>query len=341
MVSIINPQKNLQNEAVDISKTLNLINNEMGRVNASIFNQLKSDVVLINQLGAYIVESGGKRLRPATLLLAARACAPDTEALNDDFISLAAIIEFIHTATLLHDDVVDESSQRRGKDTANEIWGNAASVLVGDFLYSRSFQMMVEIGSMRVMEILSQTTNKIAEGEVMQLLNIGSANTTEQQYFETITHKTAILFAAAAQLAAVHHQQSQKIEQALYNYGLHLGIAFQLCDDVLDYISNSEVLGKNIGDDLAEGKPTLPIINAIERAQESDKQILIDAINHGDRNKLETVITIIESTGSLAYTSRKAKEHAQLAKNAIMNTPDSPYRDALLQIADFSIARVY
>ena len=326
---------------MDILSVLKLVETDMLNVDTSIQVQLNSDVALINQLGAYIIQAGGKRLRPVSLLLAARACVPDTEELNKEFIDLAAIIEFIHTATLLHDDVVDESSQRRGKDTANEVWGNAASVLVGDFLYSRSFQMMVDVGSMRVMEILSQTTNQIAEGEVMQLLNIGAAETTEEQYFSTIKNKTAILFASAAQLAAVQFQQSQKVETALYDYGLNLGIAFQLCDDVLDYVADAETMGKNVGDDLAEGKPTLPIINAIERATGEDKQILIDAIDNADRNKLESVLSIIESTGSMGYTTRQAKEHAQKAKACLASLPDSIYRDALYELADFSVSRVF
>ena len=298
----------------NIHSILDLIDNDMQRVNQSIQNQLSSDVVLINQLGKYIIQSGGKRLRPATLLLSARACAPENDDLTSELIDLAAIIEFIHTATLLHDDVVDESAQRRGKDTANEVWGNAASVLVGDFLYSRSFQMMVDVGSMRVMEILSKTTNQIAEGEVMQLLNIGVAETTESQYFSTISNKTAILFASSAQLAAVQFKQSQKVESALYEYGLNLGIAFQLCDDILDYIADSDVIGKNIGDDLAEGKPTLPSINALERADEVQKKILTNAIGKADRSNLSSVLEIMENTGSLGYTTRKAKEHAEIAK---------------------------
>ena len=336
-----NSSANNKNSSPDIQSILSLVEDDMLRVNGSIQAQLNSDVALINQLGAYIIQAGGKRLRPVSLLLAARACVPNTKELNPEFIELAAIIEFIHTATLLHDDVVDESSQRRGQDTANEVWGNAASVLVGDFLYSRSFQMMVDVGSMRVMEILSQTTNQIAEGEVMQLLNIGAAETSEAQYFSTIQNKTAILFASAAQLAAVQFQQSQKVETALYDYGLHLGIAFQLCDDVLDYVADAETMGKNVGDDLAEGKPTLPIINAIERATEPDKHILIDAINNADRSKLDAVLNIIESTGSLGYTTRKAKEHAQLAKEALASLPDSDFLTALYDLADFSVARVF
>ncbi len=335
------PHTSATQKSVDIQSILSLVEADMKNVNESIQSQLNSDVVLINQLGAYIIQAGGKRLRPVSLLMAARACVPDTTSLKKEFIDLAAIIEFIHTATLLHDDVVDESSQRRGKDTANEVWGNAASVLVGDFLYSRSFQMMVDVGSMRVMEILSSTTNQIAEGEVMQLLNIGAAETTEAQYFSTIENKTAILFASAAQLAAVQFQQSQKVETALYEYGLNLGIAFQLCDDVLDYVADAETMGKNVGDDLAEGKPTLPIINAIERSSGEDKRILIDAIDNADRSKLDVVLKIIESTGSMGYTTRKAKEHAQKAKKALECLPESIYRDALFDLADFSVSRVF
>ena len=338
MVKSVNTQNT---QEIDIQSVLALVENDVARVNNTIQSQLKSDVALIKQLGNYIIQAGGKRLRPVSLLLVAHACAADNQQLNDDFISLAAIIEFIHTATLLHDDVVDESSQRRGKDTANEIWGNAASVLVGDFLYSRSFEMMVEVGSMRVMEILSKTTNQIAEGEVMQLLNIGAAETSEKQYFSTIKNKTAILFASAAQLAAVQHQQSQKVEQSMHDYGLNLGIAFQLCDDILDYVANASTMGKNVGDDLAEGKPTLPLINAIERATDDDKVILIDAINNADRSKLDQVLQIIESTGSLGYTTRKAKEHAQIAKDCLSCLAESPFRDALMDLADFSVSRVY
>lgn len=338
---MVKPVNTENTQEIDVQSILSLVQEDMNRVNNVIQSQLKSDVVLINQLGNYIIQAGGKRLRPVSVLLAARACAPENKELNDEFINLASIIEFIHTATLLHDDVVDESSQRRGKDTANEVWGNAASVLVGDFLYSRAFQMMVEVGSMRVMEILSKTTNQIAEGEVMQLLNIGAAETSEQQYFSTIENKTAILFASAAQLAAVQHQQSQKVEQALHDYGLHLGIAFQLCDDILDYVADAATMGKNVGDDLAEGKPTLPVINAIERATGKDKETLIDAINNADRSKLDDVLKIIESTGSLGYTSRKAKEHAQTAKDCLNCLPESAFRTALSDLADFSVSRVY
>lgn len=328
-------------QVIDIKSIIDLVAEEMSVVNKHIGENLDSDVALINQLGAYIVQAGGKRLRPVALLLVAKAC--DLDALESDTKSdgmlLAAIIEFIHTATLLHDDVVDESEMRRGRETANEVFGNAASVLVGDYLYSRSFQMMVKVASMRVMEILSRTTNQIAEGEVMQLISCGSADTTEQQYMETIQSKTAILFEAATQLGAVVTKQARPVEDAMAAYGLHLGTAFQLMDDILDYTADSEAMGKNVGDDLAEGKPTLPLINAIERSNAEDKAILEDAISNASRDNLEQILTIIEKTGSLAYTARIAREQAQLAQNSLNSLPDSIYKQALLDLAEFSIER--
>ena len=330
-----------QSKAIDISASLALVDVEMQAVNAEINRQITSDVALINQLGAYIINAGGKRLRPATVLLAACAGQKSSVAGNSTVVSLAAIIEFIHTATLLHDDVVDESSMRRGRETANELFGNATSVLVGDFLYSRSFQMMVSINSMRVMEILSRTTNTIAEGEVMQLMNIGVAETSEQDYFETIRRKTAILFEAASLLAAVATNQSRPIEQAMRDYGLHLGIAFQLVDDVLDYTADASEMGKNVGDDLAEGKPTLPLIHALARAEDNDRDTIITAIENADRSTFNDVLKIIESTGALAYTARQAREHAQLAQNALAIVPESVWKNAMLDIAAFSVNRTH
>ena len=308
-------------------------------VNKTIVDNLSSEVALINQLGTYIVSAGGKRLRPVALLLAAKATNPEQVGSDSSQTLLAAIIEFIHTATLLHDDVVDESHLRRGRDTANEVFGNAASVLVGDYLYSRAFQMMIDVGSMRVMEILSHTTNQIAEGEVMQLINCGSAETTEQQYIDTIQSKTAILFAAATQLGAVITKQARPVETAMAAFGLHLGTAFQLIDDVLDYTADATVMGKNVGDDLAEGKPTLPIINAIERAQGGDRKLLCDAISSASRDNLDNVLKVIEQTGSLAYTTRLAREQSALAKKNLAVLPNSQYKDALAALADFSVSR--
>ena len=335
------PISDTKSQAVDIQSVISLVETDMTIVNKTIASNLDSDVALINQLGAYIVQAGGKRLRPVALLLTAKAANPEQTYTSSDQTLLAAIVEFIHTATLLHDDVVDESEMRRGRETANEVFGNAASVLVGDYLYSRAFQMMVDVGSMRVMEILSRTTNQIAEGEVMQLINCGSAETTEAQYMETIQSKTAILFEAATQLGAVITKQARPVEDAMATYGLHLGTAFQLVDDILDYTADAVAMGKNVGDDLAEGKPTLPLINAIERSHGAEKELLERAITNADRNNLDAVLKIIEKTGSLAYTARVAREQATLAQNALAVLADSQYKDALMKLAEFSVERTF
>lgn len=335
------PISDSEAQAIDIKSIISLVADDMAAVNVAIKDNLKSEVALINQLGAYIIQAGGKRLRPVALLLAAKAANPENTKTHDDQVLLAAIVEFIHTATLLHDDVVDESELRRGRETANEVFGNAASVLVGDFLYSRSFQMMVDVGSMRVMEILSHTTNQIAEGEVMQLINCGSADTTEAQYMETIQSKTAILFEAATRLGAVATKQASHVESAMAAYGLHLGTAFQLVDDILDYTADSGVIGKNVGDDLAEGKPTLPLINAIQRAEGEERDLLRAAITNASRENLDDVLTIIEKTGSLAYTARAAHQQASLAQDALAVLPDSDYKTALAQLAEFSVERTF
>ena len=260
---------------------------------------------------------------------------------GDKHILLAAVIEFIHTATLLHDDVVDSSDMRRGKATANDIWGNEASVLVGDFLYSRSFEMMVEAGNMRVMDILSHTTNNIAEGEVMQLLNINEPDISEENYDAVIRAKTAILFEAAARIGGVIAEQNDEVEQSLASYGQHLGVAFQLVDDLLDYSSSSEAMGKNVGDDLAEGKPTLPLIHAMQHATPADRDLLAEAIRSGGLDKINEVMAIIESTDSLAYTSQRASAEAEKAKLALSVLPGSVYKDAMITLADFSVLRAY
>ena len=330
-----------KSRVIEIKSIIDLVADDMKAVNLTIEHNLDSEVALINQLGAYIVQAGGKRLRPVALLLAAKATNPEQLDQDAKQTTLAAIIEFIHTATLLHDDVVDESEMRRGQETANELFGNAASVLVGDYLYSRAFQMMVEVGSMRVMEILSRTTNQIAEGEVMQLINCGSADTTEQQYMDTIQSKTAILFEAATQLGAVITKQASPVEKAMACYGLHLGTAFQLVDDILDYTADAEAMGKNVGDDLAEGKPTLPIINAIERSTGEDKAFLVNAITDPDIKYLTKALDIIESTGSIAYTARAAREQAKLAQDSLTVLPDSIYKTALISLAEFSVERAY
>jgi len=321
----------------DFEAVQKLIKTESAAVDQLIMKSLSSDVVLINQLGTYIINSGGKRLRPMIVLLSALASGYQGE----KHVLLAAVIEFIHTATLLHDDIVDGSDMRRGKATANDVWGNEASVLVGDFLYSRAFEMMVEAGNMRVMDILSHTTNNIAEGEVMQLLNINEPDISEQRYDEVIRAKTAILFEAASRIGGVIADQNEEIEQALASYGQHLGVAFQLVDDLLDYSSSSDALGKNVGDDLAEGKPTLPLIHAMRHAASADRDLLSTAIRSGGLDKINEVIAIIESTGSLAYTSQRASAEAEKAKLALSPLPPSAYKDAMMILADFSVQRVY
>jgi octaprenyl-diphosphate synthase len=314
-----------------------LVEEETAAVDRLILQELSSDVVLINQIGHYIVNSGGKRLRPMLLLLAAKALGYQGQL----HITLAAVIEFIHTATLLHDDVVDESTLRRGRNTVNALWGNSASVLVGDYLYSRSFELMVSAQNLRVMEILSRTTTAIAEGEVLQLLNCNNPATTEQKYLEVISRKTAILFSAAAQLAAVLTGAPEPVETALRDYGLHLGIAFQLIDDALDYRANPEELGKNLGDDLADGKPTLPLIYAIEHGTEAQSALLRNAIEHGDRNAFREVYEIVESTDAIAYTSRRAKQEADKAVDSLAAIPATEYKEALASLARFSVERNY
>jgi octaprenyl-diphosphate synthase len=321
----------------DFESVQELLKAETSAVDKLILQRLSSEVVLINQLGTYIVNSGGKRLRPMIVLLSALASGYK----GDKHILLAAVIEFIHTATLLHDDVVDSSDMRRGKATANDIWGNEASVLVGDFLYSRSFEMMVEASNMQVMDILSHTTNNIAEGEVMQLLNINEPDISEQRYDEVIRAKTAILFDAAARIGGVISGQSETVEHSLASYGQHLGVAFQLVDDLLDYSSSSEALGKNVGDDLSEGKPTLPLIHAMQHASVKDKKTLSEAIRSGGLDKIDEVIAIIESTDSLAYTSQRASAEAEKAKQALFVLPNSVYKDAMMTLADFSVQRAY
>ena len=314
-----------------------LARDDLRAVDREIETRLQSDVALINQMGSYIVHSGGKRLRPVLVLLGSRAFGYEGSA----HIRLAAIIEFIHTATLLHDDVVDASEMRRGHTTANTIWGNEASVLVGDFLYSRAFEMMVEVGDMRVMDILAHTTNTIAKGEVMQLLNCHDPETTEERYIEVIRNKTAKLFQAAAQLSAVIGNQSREIEEAMAAYGMHLGTAFQLIDDVLDYGRDNHDLGKNIGDDLAEGKPTLPLIYTLRQGTNRQRELVRAAIEEGGLAQIEEVMDAIESTGSITYTARRAEDEASRAKAVLAAIPDSPYKQALLDLAYFSAHRNY
>ncbi len=320
---------------MDINKIQQLTQDEMKKVDLMIQDRLKSDVALINQVSSYIIMNGGKRLRPQLLLLSALACGHK----KDTHILLAVIIELIHTATLLHDDVVDASKLRRGKKTANELWGNEASVLVGDFIYSRAFELMVDAEDMRIMAIFSHATNNIAKGEVMQLMNCHDPETTEYRYMQVIQDKTAQLFSAAGRLGALI-SQTPEYEDGLTQYGQHLGIAFQLVDDIMDYESSSEILGKNIGDDLAEGKPTLPLIYALNNCSSNQAKIINDAIeeNHHEVN-IDEILAIIKETNAVDYTYQRALEQAKQAKAAIDTLPDTPYKQALLTLADFSVER--
>jgi octaprenyl-diphosphate synthase len=308
---------------------------DMQTVDQVIHQRLSSDVALINQLSHYIVNSGGKRLRPLLAVLSAKVFNYQ----GDLHHLMAAIIEFIHTATLLHDDVVDESDLRRGNETANALFGNAASVLVGDFLYSRAFEMMVDVDDMRVMQILATTTNVIAEGEVMQLMNVHDADTSEEKYLEVIYCKTARLFEAASQLGAILCDRDEKEEQAMASYGRYLGTAFQLIDDVMDYSSNSEEMGKNVGDDLAEGKPTLPLIYAMQKGSIEQVTLIKSAIEKGGYDKIDQVQAIIQHTGALSYTEEMAQKQAQLAIDALACLPDSEYKTLLENIARLSVHR--
>ena len=310
---------------------------DMQRVDTLIRHRLSSDVVLINQIADHIIASGGKRLRPMLHVLAAATAGYRGE----QHIKLAAVIEFIHTSTLLHDDVVDESDLRRGRKTANALWGNAASVLVGDFLYSRSFQLMVELDDMRIMRILADTTNTIAEGEVLQLLNIGNADVDETAYLAVIERKTAVLFAAATELGGILGGLPDDQVAALRRYGMELGYAFQIADDLLDYVSDADTLGKNIGDDLAEGKPTLPLIYALNNASPEQAQSLRHAIEHGGLDSLDRIIAAIRDSGALERTHERAVMHADAARQALEHLPSSTYRDALSALADYSVERKF
>jgi octaprenyl-diphosphate synthase len=323
---------------VALQQIQSYISKEMQAVDAVIRTSLQSQVPLINTIGEHIIGSGGKRLRPALVLLSGGLHEP----IQATHHQLAAIIEFIHTATLLHDDVVDESQMRRGKSTANHIYGNAASVLVGDFLYSRAFQMMVKLQNMRVMEILSDATNTIAEGEVLQLLNVHDAEVTEEAYLQVIRFKTAKLFEAAARLGTVISSNTNaKDEQALADYGMHLGTAFQLVDDVLDLSGDAKEIGKNLGDDLAEGKPTLPLLYAMHHSQNEQSSLIRKAIQHGGLDDMEAVLKAVKDTNASEYVLNLAKKESESACAAIQHIPDSPYKSALITLAEFAVQRSF
>lgn len=317
---------------MDFQAIRQLLEPDLNQVNALILNRLQSNVALVNQIGQYIVYSGGKRIRPLLVVLVARACGYQGTAHWD----LAAIIEFIHTATLLHDDVVDESSLRRGQQTANDRFGNAPSVLVGDFLYSRAFQMMTALGRMPIMQILSDATNLIAEGEVLQLMNCRDPDTTEERYMEVIHCKTAKLFEAAAELGAL----ISDVDPAVFaRYGCHLGTAFQLVDDVLDYRASAEEMGKNLGDDLAEGKPTLPLIHALRTGNAEQQALLRRCIEQGGLDQLEEIQQIVETTGALDYSMQVARVEAEKARDCLAQLPESDYKNALIALTYIAVDR--
>jgi len=312
-----------------------LVAADLTAVDAEIRRQLGSDVLLVNQVGDYIVGSGGKRLRPLLVVLAARAAG----ARDSAHIPAAALIEFIHTATLLHDDVVDDSARRRGRATANHAFGNPASVLVGDFLYSRAFQMMSALDSAALIRVMADATNTIAAGEVLQLMNSGDPDTTEIRYLEVIYRKTARLFEAGAQIAAIVARAPAEVESALALYGKHLGIAFQLIDDALDYRGDDESLGKDVGDDLAEGKPTLPLIHALQHSDAEASAMIRNAIEQGGTEEQGPIRAVVESTGGLDYTARLAENEVERALEALAGIPASAYRDALEALARFAVSR--
>lgn len=310
---------------------------DMDAVNAVIRRKLHSEVSLVNQIAEYIISAGGKRLRPVLVLLVANAYSYKGTAHHE----LAAVVEFIHTATLLHDDVVDESSLRRGRATANALFGNAASVLVGDFLYSRSFQMMADLANMRVMQILSEATNVIAEGEVLQLLNMHDPDVSQERYLQVIRSKTAKLFEAAAELGALIAGASEPQIAAAGEYGRSLGTAFQLIDDVLDYAGDAAEIGKNVGDDLREGKPTLPLIYLMENGTPEQRQLVRTCIEQGDEQHFDAVLAAVTSSGALDFTRHQAEIAAERAAEAIAGLPESEYKDSLLQLAHFSVNRTH
>ena len=312
-----------------------LMKSELDLMNKILVDRLDSNVDLISQMSQYIINSGGKRIRPLLLLI----CAKATEYDGDYHYSMAVVIELIHTATLLHDDVVDQSATRRGQETANELWGNAPSVLVGDFLYSRAFEIMVEPNSMEIMRILSKATNQISEGEVLQLLNIKNANVTQAEYFKVIERKTACLFKAACQIAGILSSADQKVINAMGSFGMHLGNAFQIIDDTLDYESDSNIIGKEIGDDLSEGKVTLPMIYALEKTKKVENKILKDAIKNADASHIDQIVEILLNVDAFQYSRDIAKIESNRALESIDYLSDSKYKTALKLLCELSLER--
>jgi octaprenyl-diphosphate synthase len=316
---------------------LSLLEADMAEVDRVIRERLHSDVALVRQVSEYIIHSGGKRLRPALVVMAAKALGYQGVLHHE----MAAVVEFIHTATLLHDDVVDASDLRRGRDTANALFGNATSVLVGDFLYSRAFQMMVSANNMRVMEVLSDATNIIAEGEVLQLMNCNDPDIDEAAYLRVIRYKTAKLFEAAGRLGAIVNNSPRDIEDALGHYGMHLGTAFQIIDDVLDYSGDTDLIGKNVGDDLAEGKPTLPLLFAMKHGTPDEASVIRKAIEEGDSSHFQQILEIVQRTGALDHAHQQAQAESVLAQAALSALPSSQHKDALLELSAFAVTRGY
>jgi len=319
----------------NISDIKDLLADDLNNTDKALIKNLSSNVALINTMSNYIISAGGKRIRPMLLLLSARA----TNYHGNKHHLMAVVIELIHTATLLHDDIVDESSTRRGLNTANDVWGNASSVLVGDFLYSRAFEMMVDVDSMRIMQIMSKVTNSIAEGEVLQLLNCNNSKLSEEDYFQVIEHKTACLFQASTQIGSILSGSNKEHEEALRDYGMHLGNAFQIIDDVLDYGSDSEAIGKEVGDDLSEGKATLPMIYALHNTSGEEHKMLTDAIENTGNINIDKIVNVLTKTGALKYSHSKAQESADLAIQSLNILPESDYKDALILLCDISLKR--
>lgn len=313
------------------------VNTDLNKVDKLIVSSLHSEISLVEDLGQYIINGGGKRLRPLIVLLCAKLCGYTGE----NQIPMAAVIEFIHTATLLHDDVVDNSMLRRGRETANNLWGNEAAVLVGDFLYSRAFQLMVKVNNLEILRIIADATNMIAEGEVLQLLNQHNPETSEKNYLQVIRSKTAKLFESAAEIGAVLANSKPYIQTALAQYGLHLGTAYQLVDDLLDYQSTNAEFGKTVGNDLAEGKPTMPLIYLFKHGDEQQKNLVIEAITNPKTTDLALINTAIQQSGAFDYTLNFAKREAALAKQAISELPDSEHRAAAIELANFVVTRTH
>lgn len=312
-----------------------LVADDFAALNQQVVSRLHSQVPLIESIGHYIIEAGGKRMRPVLVLLCSRALGYQ----GSNHVALATVIEFLHTATLLHDDVVDMSDMRRGRPTANVRWDNPSSVLVGDFIYSRAFQLLVEIGNMQIMDVMASTTNRISEGEVLQLVHQHDPRTSEAEYMEVIRNKTAILFAAACSTAAILSEADQAVQQALHEFGLEVGLAFQLIDDVLDYAGDSVELGKNIGDDLAEGKPTLPLIYTMQHGSAAELQLITEAIESGGLDKLPAIIAAVRSSGALDYTREVAAQCIARAMTALALLPEGPYKAGLALVAEAALNR--